>query len=113
GDLAGARKSLDQTTPLAEGLQEWFQGRELVVALRIYLLLTEGLAAEAAVVFEQNLALATTTDVYGAAWLTAEFGQLLKGEIPTFVQQMVDAYGSRPEVLGNPKIREKFLCIRI
>jgi tetratricopeptide (TPR) repeat protein len=113
GDLAGAQESLVQVIPLAEGMQEWFQGRELLVALRIHLLLTAGQVAEAAAVFEQNLTLATSTDVYGAAWLTAEFGQLLAGQIPGFVRQMIDTYGSRPEVWGNPKIREKFLCIKV
>ena len=62
----------------------------------------------AEVLFTAALALSDTGNVYGAAWLTAEFGLELRERAPDVIAAAVERYGSRPEVLDNPYIRERF-----
>jgi hypothetical protein len=46
--------------------------------------------------------------VVGAAWLTAEFGAELRERVPEVIEAAVRRYGNGPEVLDNPRIRERF-----
>ena len=48
GDVDAARESFQRAAPMMERLQEWFQGRELMEALEIHLLLSDNLITEAA-----------------------------------------------------------------
>jgi tetratricopeptide (TPR) repeat protein len=93
--------------PLAERLPDWFQGRELIEALRIHLSLRRS-KQEAYELFTAALALAEARDVYGASWLVAEFGQLLHDHAPAAIEGAVKRYRGRPEILETPRIRERF-----
>jgi hypothetical protein len=60
---------------------------------------------------ERALNLADPTDVYAAAWLTAEFWDDIHPVAPELMERSVRRYGSRPEVQGNPKIRDRFAVL--
>jgi hypothetical protein len=112
GDLPGARQSFAAASPLMERLLEWFQGRELVVALELNLLLTDDRIPEACALFDRALVLAAPSDTYGAAWLTAEFAQRLYPHAPTVVGAAIRRYEEVPEVVGNPRIRDRFAVLK-
>jgi predicted ATPase len=112
GDIEAARESFQRATPMMERLIEWFQGRELMEALTIHLLLADDNTAEAAELFERALAAAGPSDVYGAAWLTAEFGETFITYLPRAVEAAVREYAQRPEVLGNSRMRERLSALK-
>ncbi len=113
GDTSAASAALLRATPMTERLVEWFQGRELFEALRIHLAMADGDADGAAELFRSALMAASPTDVYGAAWLTAEFGAELRSRLPAGVEAAVLEYASRPEVLGNPRMRERLAVLKV
>lgn len=55
----------------------WFQGRELLVALRVRADLASGNVRGADRTFRESLATAERHDLYGAAWLVAELAHVL------------------------------------
>ena len=112
GDVIAARESFLRATPLIERLVEWFQGRELMEALRIHLLLTDGRTSEAAEFFVRAVTAAGPSDVYGAAWITAEFGASFASLASPELQTVVREYAQRPEVLGNKRMRERLNALR-
>ena len=113
GDVAGARKSLEAAATLSAPLEDWFQGRELVGALRIHLLLVDGEKEQAVQLFQDLLQMADPTDVFAAAWLTAEFLHLLHPMAPGVIEGAVRRYQGRSEVLDNPKISARFAVLKI
>jgi tetratricopeptide (TPR) repeat protein len=106
-DVEEAVRLHERLRPIVLPQSDWFQGRELVEALPIRLALRRG-GDEADELFRTALALADSWNVYGAAWLTAEFGLELRGRVPEVVAEALQRYGSRSEVLDNPFIRERF-----
>ncbi|MDB4916824.1 MAG: diguanylate cyclase [Gemmatimonadetes bacterium] len=113
GDLSAARASFERAVPLMERLVEWFQGRELMEALTIHLLLTDNRDTEASACFEKALFAAGPSDVYGGAWLTAEFGEVFKRHLPAEIEAAVREYARRPEILGNPRMRERLGALKL
>ncbi len=111
GREAEAREALERLEPFLLARTDWFQGRELAEALRIRLALLDGDAGQAIQRFADALTLADPTDVYAAAWLTAEFWEELSPQAPELMGRAVVRYRARPEVLGNPKIRERFAVL--
>ena len=107
-DVAGARAALGKGLALSEGLGEWFQGRELLEALKLHLLIRDGDSATAVSLLETSMHLAHATDISGAAWLIAEFGLALRPYAPEMVQSAVARYAHHPEVLSTPKMKERF-----
>ena len=112
GDVDAARESFQRAAPMMERLLEWFQGRELMEALEIHLLLSDNRITEAAELFERAIAAARPSDVYGAAWLTAEFGETFRDQLPLEIEAAVRDYARRPEVLGNPRMRERLTALK-
>ena len=112
GDVDAARASFERAAPMMERLLEWFQGRELMEALKIHLMLSDNLITEAAELFERAIAAARPSDVYGAAWLTAEFGETFRDHLPLEIEAAVRDYARRPEVLGNPRMRERLTALK-
>lgn len=107
GDVEAASGLYERLRPMVLPQSDWFQGRELVEALPIHLALRRE-SDGADELFKAALALADTRDVYGAAWLIAEFGAELRERAPELIEEALGRYGSRPEVLDNPHIRERF-----
>jgi tetratricopeptide (TPR) repeat protein len=112
GDLAEARRLNELVQSQLVVRAEWFQGRELVEALAIHLAMREG-GDEAAQLFTRAISLADTRDVYGGVWLTAEFGAALRVRAPESVNDAVQRYATRPEVIGNPRVSGQFTVLML
>ena len=93
--------------PMAAQLPDWFQGRELVEGVQIHLSLRNS-REEAYQLFTKALAFAESSDVYGASWLVAEFGCLLRDYAPQAIEDAIQRYRERPEIHETPRIRERF-----
>jgi tetratricopeptide (TPR) repeat protein/GGDEF domain-containing protein len=104
GDLAGARASFKLADELVEPLKDWFQGKELIEALRIHLLIVDGEIERSVRLFEEVMKVAEPADVFAAAWLTAEFLAPLRFAATTLIEEAARRYGGRPEVLANEKL---------
>jgi tetratricopeptide (TPR) repeat protein len=114
GALAGcglAALALGRPDVAAAGLQRigaalalrrewWFQGRELVEALRVRLELERGTAATAAREFEHAVAQAESQDPYGAAWLVAECATPLAAAGLVAHWPLVERYAEVAEASG-------------
>jgi len=107
GGVDEASRMSDQLKLLIEGLPDWFQGRELVEALPIYLAFRTSWE-EGYELFTRALTLAESRDVYGAGWLLAEFGQVVRSRAPQAIVEVVRRYETRRELLEMPKIRDRF-----
>ena len=101
-----------QVSRFLESRVDWFQGRELGEALLLRLQRLDGHALEMPAALKRALDLADPTDVYAAAWLTAEFWDDVHPLAPALMERAAQRYGSRPEVLGNPKIRDRFAVLK-
>jgi tetratricopeptide (TPR) repeat protein len=111
GHEADARMVAERVGRFLESRTDWFQGRELGEALLLRLQRLDGRHAEMPATLEKALELADATDVYAAAWLTAEFWDDVHPLAPELMQRAARRYGSRPEILGNPKIRDRFAVL--
>jgi tetratricopeptide (TPR) repeat protein len=107
GDVDDAMRIHELTRSRMASHSEWFQSRELVEALAIRLALRSN-RDEAAQLFARAVNLADTRDVYGAIWLTAEFGDVFRETAPDVVSAAVGRYRTRAEVIENPRMREQF-----
>jgi tetratricopeptide (TPR) repeat protein len=113
GDVAGARASLQAVEKLVVPLEDWFQGKELIEALRLHLLLVDGEVGQAVQLFEKVLRVADPADIFAAAWLTAEFLHPLHLAAPELIEGAVRRYGPRPEVLVNKRLSSRLDVIKI
>jgi GGDEF domain-containing protein/tetratricopeptide (TPR) repeat protein len=111
GHEAEARAAAGQVRAFLESRTDWFQGRELGEALLLRLQRLDGRSSDMPGSLERALDLADGTDVYAAAWLTAEFWDDVHPLAPDLMERAARRYGTRPEVLGNPKIRDRFAVL--
>ncbi len=111
GHESDARAAATRVKVFLESRADWFQGRELGEALLLRLQRLDGRQVEMPTRLERALDLADATDVYAAAWLTAEFWDDVHPVAPELMDRAVSRYGTRPEVLGNPKIRDRFAVL--
>ena len=82
GDVAGAAAASREADDALRSRGDWFQGRELVEALRVRVEAAGGALEEARRQFERAHELARESDFYSAAWLTARCAGALLGEPP-------------------------------
>ena len=113
GDFAAAREALSKGDALSVRLGEWFQGRELIEALKMHLMLSDGDVAGAVELFTESLELSHARDISGAAWLVAEFGIALRPHARELMNAAVARYENDPEVLGNPNIKKRYDVLKI
>jgi tetratricopeptide (TPR) repeat protein/GGDEF domain-containing protein len=111
GAVESARRAAAQVEPFLGSRTDWFQGRELGEALILRLALLDGQPEQAVERLSRALALAAPSDVYGAASLTAELGEEMRAYAPELVTEALTRYGRRPEVLANPRIRDRFTVL--
>ena len=111
GGVDEASRLSEQLKELIEGLPGWFQGRELVEALPIYLAFRTSWD-EGYELFTRALALAESRDLYGAGWLLAEFGEMIRSQAPQAIGDVVRRYEARRELLEMPRFRERFGVLR-
>ena len=111
GHESDARTAAIRVEQFLESRADWFQGRELGEALLLRLQRLDGRQGDMPARFERALDLADPTDVYAAAWLTTEFWDDIHPLAPAMMERAARRYGTRPEVLGNPKIRDRFAVL--
>jgi hypothetical protein len=87
---------------------DWFQGRELVVALHVHLLALDGKMDEAIASFEEALSLIDANDSYSAAWLTSACAEILLPHAPDSVRGWVERYSSHVQGMGYSEMNRKF-----
>ena len=111
GHEADARAAAAPVERFLASRSDWFQGRELGEALQLRLQHLDRREGEMPATLARALELADPTDVYAAAWLTAEFWDDIHPLAPEMMERAARRYGTRPEVLGNPKIRDRFAVL--
>jgi len=111
GAVESARKAAAEVEPFLASRTDWFQGRELGEALILRLALLDHHPDQAVERLGRALSLAAMSDVYGAASLTAELGAEIRPYAPDLVTEALSRYASRPEVLANPVIRDRFTVL--
>lgn len=87
----------------------WFQGRELVEALRVRLAVHEGDLARAVQAFEAAIPLADDADLFTAAWFTAACAPTLFDFQPILIKQWIRRYADRVESLGYAQMSKRYL----
>ncbi|MEX2180158.1 MAG: AAA family ATPase [Gemmatimonadaceae bacterium] len=90
----------------------WFQGRELVDALRVRIAIAEGRIADAMAVFESARATAEGYDMYSVAWLTAACADLLLPHYPDQVLAAVEKYSGQVASLGFTDLIRKYKLLQ-
>jgi tetratricopeptide (TPR) repeat protein len=99
GATAAARDALEVIETRMTGRDDWFQGRELIEALRLAIALEDGELERAGRIFEVSVSAAEDADLYGAAWLASTLGPALSNRgLP--IQPTVDRVEGRALELG-------------
>jgi tetratricopeptide (TPR) repeat protein len=111
GHESDARAAAARVGRFLESRTDWFQGRELAEALLLRLQRLDGGVAEMPERLDRALTLAEPTDVYAAAWLTAEFWDDVYSVDAELMMRAARRYGTKPEVVSNPKIRDRFAVL--
>ena len=113
GDVDGARAQSEAVEQLVRGRGDaWFQGRELVEALRVHSALLEGHTVEAASVFEASVELAERHDVYGASWLVAECARALTDAGVAGLSAIIARHAPRADALGFAPLTARYADVR-
>ena len=99
GLIDDARVSLDDVDMRMHARPDWFQGRELAEALRVRLAAIDSMT-EAVAMFYRALALAETTDFYGAAWLIAECADILDAHDRALLRSSVNRFAPQVQSQG-------------
>ncbi|HJU66613.1 MAG TPA: diguanylate cyclase [Gemmatimonadaceae bacterium] len=94
-----ARVSLDDVEGRMQARPDWFQGRELAEALRVRVAALDSMTG-AVSMFYRALALAETTDFYGAAWLIAECADILDAHDRALLRSSVNRFAPQVESQG-------------
>jgi tetratricopeptide (TPR) repeat protein len=108
GDNAGARQAHAAASEKLRNRPDWFQGREVVEALSVRLATIDGNVDEAFDRFDKSLTLASSPDVYSAAWLTAECAEVLYTHDPTHVRSSVLRFADRVKGLGYAEMTRRY-----
>jgi hypothetical protein len=91
----------------------WFQGRELCETLRIRIAAAEGRGEEAMKMFDDAQALAETTDLYSAAWLTAACADSLFALNPERIRSTLRRYSREVGALGIVDLTRKYEALEV
>ena len=108
GRTAEAASMLRTAEARLQDRADWFLGRELIEVLGIRVALLEGRADDAAARFERASASADGSDLYSAAWLTAECAPLLDAHDHGLVRERVAYYAGRVGELGFPDMTRRY-----
>jgi hypothetical protein len=87
---------------------DWFQGREFAEALAVALFVAEDRTAEAIARYEMAVAFAESSDLYTAAWLTANCGRTLLSLTPERMRTWIERFRSPVEEFGYAGIAKRF-----
>jgi tetratricopeptide (TPR) repeat protein len=108
GDETAARHAFAQADEMLRNRPDWFQGREMVEALSIRLAELDGRVDEALDSFDNSLTLSAASDVYSAAWLTAECAEVLFKHDPSHIRSSVLRYAERVKGLGYAEMSRRY-----
>ncbi len=111
GHVASARAQLQAAQAILDGREQWFQGRELFVALAVRLQLAAGAADDAVQVLCDALAVADRFDSYAAVWLAAECATAMHtvGTPPDRWQEVVARYTVNARALGYAPLLDRLV----
>ena len=113
GDTVQALALAETVEQLVRGRGDaWFQGRELVEALRVHAAVLAGHTVEAAAVFEAAVELAERHDVYGASWLVAECARALAGAGVAGLGAIIARHAPRADALGYSPLSARYADVR-
>ncbi|MDB4900116.1 MAG: diguanylate cyclase, partial [Gemmatimonadetes bacterium] len=112
-DLMEARRYATEIERMMEGRQDaWFQGRELAEALVIRLALRVGNAQEAQARFDCGRALADAHELFGAAWLAADYAGALRTADPgPELLETLRGYATRVDELGLTLLTTRYTML--
>jgi diguanylate cyclase (GGDEF)-like protein/putative nucleotidyltransferase with HDIG domain len=114
GHLASAREQLRAAQAILDGRQQWFQGRELFVALGVRLQLADGAIDDAFRTLADTLAVADRFDSYAAVWLAAECAAAVQrsGTPPDQWQEISARYTVHARALGYAPLLDRLVGTR-
>jgi GGDEF domain-containing protein/tetratricopeptide (TPR) repeat protein len=108
GRIGSARGALTEIEARLAARPDWFQGRESAEALAIRMAAFDGRTADALSRFDRALALAESTDMYNAAWLTVACAEPLMVFAPEQVRASIERYRDRVRDLGYPEMTRRY-----
>jgi tetratricopeptide (TPR) repeat protein len=113
GKLDAARVPFAEIQQRMSTREGWFMGRELVETLRIRIAAAEGRGQEALQMFDDAQALAETTDLYSAAWLTAACADALYPLKPDRIRDTLKRYSREVGALGIVDLARKYEALEV
>lgn len=108
GQTDAARTATQQVEARIGERPDWFQGREIAEALSVRFSVLEGRPIEGFTRFTSALALAETSDLYSAAWLTAMCAESLTEFDRDAIQSSIVRYTDRVRKLGYPEMTRRY-----
>ena len=108
GKSDAARVALNGAEERIRSRSDWFQGRELVEALAVRLAVRDGRIDDALNFFDTSRTLADASDVYSAAWLTAECGDVLLDHDPDRIRSAVERFAEQIRGLGYASMVKRY-----
>ena len=112
GKTDAARAQSDEIHAQLGERTAWFQGKELVDALRIRIAAAEGRVADAMALFEASQSQAEEFDMYSVAWLTAACADLLLPHYPQQILAAVEKYSGQVASLGFTDLVRKYKLLQ-
>jgi tetratricopeptide (TPR) repeat protein len=108
GRISQARGALRDLEPRVADRTEWYQGREIVEALTVRLLVEDGRPTEAFGRFASAISLAESSDVYNAAWLTVTCADALIQFNAEGVRSSILSFRERVRQLGYAEMTRRY-----
>jgi tetratricopeptide (TPR) repeat protein len=108
GRVDAARESLAGAEERIRARKDWFQGRELVEALAVRLAAEEGRMDDAIRCFDNARTLVDASDIYTAAWLTAECAEVLFEHDPERVRGAVERFSQPVRDQGYTELIKRY-----
>jgi predicted ATPase len=108
GQLEKAREAYAEIEERVHRRPDWFQGREFAEALGVTLLVADGHVDEALERYEKAMSFAESSDLYTAAWLTANCGRTLLPLAQDRMEKWIERYRSPINQFGYTGIAKRF-----
>jgi tetratricopeptide (TPR) repeat protein len=108
GKIDQAREAYQEIEERVHRRSDWFQGREFAEALAVVLLVADGRVDEALERYETAMSFAESSDLYTAAWLTANCGRTLLSLAPDRMSTWIERYRSPIDEFGYTGIAKLF-----
>ena len=108
GKMDKAREAHEEILERVQRRSDWFQGREFAEALAIALLVADHRVEDAIERYETAVAFAESSDLYTAAWLTANCGRTLLPLAPERMRTWIERFRSPIDEFGYTGIAKQF-----